>query len=203
MRILVVGSGGREHALCWKLASSPLCDALYCAPGNAGIAKDAECVPIGAEDIPALVAFAKEKAIDFVVVGPEGPLSLGVVDRFEAEGLAILGPTRAAAHTSTERVDVVGQGHDRAGDLILLGLRRRRAQGEAEHQGEEVTDFHDACRIEEPRRGFQCPCGPRNGRKETEGQTCLPRRRGKMPRPRRNHFSSRILRFRYQQSSLW
>ena len=69
MRILVVGSGGREHALCWAIKQSPLCEALYCAPGNAGIAEEAELVAIGAEDIDALVGFAKDQAIDFVVVG--------------------------------------------------------------------------------------------------------------------------------------
>ncbi len=68
MRILVVGGGGREHALCWAIAASPLCDRLYCAPGNAGIAREATCVPIGAEDVDALVAFAREEALDFVVL---------------------------------------------------------------------------------------------------------------------------------------
>ena len=74
MKILVVGGGGREHALCWAIAASPLCNKLYCAPGNAGIAEDATCVDIGAEDIETLVGFAKKEAIDFVVVGPEAPL---------------------------------------------------------------------------------------------------------------------------------
>jgi len=97
MRILVVGSGGREHALCWKIAASPLCDKLYCAPGNAGIAADAECVAIGAEDIEGLVAFAKKAAIDFVVIGPEGPLVKGLADRLEAVGVATFGPSAAAA----------------------------------------------------------------------------------------------------------
>ena len=80
MRILVVGSGGREHALCWKIAASPLADKLYCAPGNAGIAALAECVPIGAEDIEALTQFAAAQKIDLVVVGPEAPLVKGLVD---------------------------------------------------------------------------------------------------------------------------
>jgi len=97
MRILVVGSGGREHALCWKLAASPLCDKLYCAPGNAGIAAEAECVAIGAEDVEAITAFAKTEKIDFVVVGPEGPLVKGLVDRLEAEGIAAFGPSAKAA----------------------------------------------------------------------------------------------------------
>jgi phosphoribosylamine---glycine ligase len=97
MRILVVGSGGREHALCWKIAASPLCDKLYCAPGNAGIAADAECVPINAEDIPSLVAFTQTEKIDFVVVGPEGPLVKGLADALEAAGIATFGPSTKAA----------------------------------------------------------------------------------------------------------
>ena len=97
MNILVVGSGGREHALCWKIAASPLCDKLYCAPGNAGIAQDAECVPISAEDIDALVVFAKAKALDYVVVGPEAPLVAGLVDRLADAGIKAFGPTGAAA----------------------------------------------------------------------------------------------------------
>src|SRR5882724_3718204 len=97
MRVLVVGSGGREHALCWKLAASPLCDKLFCAPGNAGIADEAECVVVGAEDIDALVAFARREKIDFVVVGPEGPLVKGLTDRLEAAGIAAFGPSAKAA----------------------------------------------------------------------------------------------------------
>jgi phosphoribosylamine--glycine ligase len=97
MRILVVGGGGREHALVWALAASPLADKIYCAPGNAGIAETAECVPIGAEDVDALVAFARAQAIDFVVVGPEAPLVLGLVDRLEAGGIKAFGPSAAAA----------------------------------------------------------------------------------------------------------
>ncbi|MCB9947690.1 MAG: phosphoribosylamine--glycine ligase [Rhodospirillaceae bacterium] len=97
MNILVVGGGGREHALCWAIAASPLCDRLYCAPGNAGIAAEAECVPIDAMDIDALVAFAMERAIDFVVVGPEAPLVAGLVDRLQAAGIKAFGPTAAAA----------------------------------------------------------------------------------------------------------
>jgi phosphoribosylamine--glycine ligase len=97
MRILVVGSGGREHALCWKLAASPLCDKLYCAPGNAGIAAEAECVPLGVEDIDSIVAFARKEAIDFVVVGPEAPLVKGLADRLEDAGIATFGPSAKAA----------------------------------------------------------------------------------------------------------
>ena len=97
MKVLVVGSGGREHALCWSIAASPLCGKLYCAPGNAGIAAEAECVPIGAEDVPALVDFAKSEAIDFVVVGPEAPLCAGLVDRLTEAGIKAFGPSAAAA----------------------------------------------------------------------------------------------------------
>ncbi|WP_299397019.1 phosphoribosylamine--glycine ligase [Pelagibius sp.] len=97
MKVLVVGSGGREHALCWTLAASPLCHKLFCAPGNAGIAEDAECVAIAAEDIDGLLAFVEEEAIDYVVVGPEAPLVLGLVDRLSAVGVKAFGPSAAAA----------------------------------------------------------------------------------------------------------
>ncbi len=97
MRILVVGGGGREHALCWAIAASPLCDRLYCAPGNAGIAREATCVPIGAEDLDALLAFASDQAIDVVVVGPEAPLVLGLADRLNEAGIKVFGPSAAAA----------------------------------------------------------------------------------------------------------
>lgn len=97
MRILVVGSGGREHALSWAIAASPLVEKVYCAPGNAGIAEDAECVPIGAMDTTGLIGFCKQAAIDLVVVGPEAPLVAGLVDALEAEGIAAFGPSAAAA----------------------------------------------------------------------------------------------------------
>jgi phosphoribosylamine---glycine ligase len=97
MRILVVGSGGREHALAWAIAASPLVDRVYCAPGNAGIAEDADCVPVSANDTAGLVAFCKRNRIDLVVVGPEAPLVAGLVDALEAEGIAAFGPSAAAA----------------------------------------------------------------------------------------------------------
>jgi phosphoribosylamine--glycine ligase len=97
MRVLVVGSGGREHALCWAIAGSPLCDKLFCAPGNPGIAEEAECVPIAATDGAAIVEFCKREAIEFVVVGPEAPLVLGLVDALEATGIAAFGPSLEAA----------------------------------------------------------------------------------------------------------
>ncbi len=97
MRVLVVGGGGREHALCWKISASPLCDILYCAPGNPGIADVATCVAIGAEDLDGLVKFSQDEHIDFVVVGPEAPLVAGLVDRLSAVGIKSFGPTKAAA----------------------------------------------------------------------------------------------------------
>src|SRR5215813_4812949 len=97
MNILILGSGGREHALAWKLAASPLTDRLYCAPGNAGIAQEAECVAMDNGDHQAVVAFCKDHAIDFVIVGPEIPLVAGIVDDLEAAGIKAFGPSRAAA----------------------------------------------------------------------------------------------------------
>ena len=97
MKILLVGSGGREHALAWAIAASPLTETLWCAPGNAGMAACGECVPIAADDLDGLVAFAREKQADFVVVGPEQPLVAGLVDRLEAAGIPAFGPNAAAA----------------------------------------------------------------------------------------------------------
>ncbi|MFN3627888.1 MAG: phosphoribosylamine--glycine ligase [Parvibaculum sp.] len=97
MNILLLGSGGREHALAWKIAASPLTDRLYCAPGNAGIAQEAECVALDPLDHAAVIAFCKDKRIDFVVVGPEAPLCAGIVDDLEAAGIKAFGPTKAAA----------------------------------------------------------------------------------------------------------
>jgi len=97
VKIMVVGSGGREHALCWKIAQSPKCEKLYCAPGNGGISQTAELVDIKADDIAGLLKFAKEKKIGLTVVGPETPLVAGIVDRFEKEGLRIFGPRGSCA----------------------------------------------------------------------------------------------------------
>jgi phosphoribosylamine---glycine ligase len=97
MNILLLGSGGREHALAWKMAASPLADRLYCAPGNAGIAREAECVALDIADHGAVIAFCRENRIDLVVVGPEAPLCAGIVDELEAAGIKAFGPTRAAA----------------------------------------------------------------------------------------------------------
>jgi phosphoribosylamine--glycine ligase len=97
MNILLLGSGGREHALAWKMAASPLTDKLYCAPGNAGIAQEAECVALDIADHAAVIAFCRSHAVDFVVVGPEGPLCAGIVDDLETAGIKAFGPSRVAA----------------------------------------------------------------------------------------------------------
>ena len=97
MKVLVIGGGGREHALVWKIAQSPVIKKIFCAPGNAGIAKQAECLPISSEDVPSLLHWAEKEKVDLTVVGPEAPLTLGIVDAFEARGLRIFGPSRRAA----------------------------------------------------------------------------------------------------------
>jgi phosphoribosylamine--glycine ligase len=111
MKLLVIGSGGREHALVWKLAQSPHVTQMWCAPGNAGIAQErltadqkVECVNIGAEDLPKLLAFAQEKRIDFTIVGPDNPLALGIVDLFQKNGLRIWGVNQKAAQFESSKV---------------------------------------------------------------------------------------------------
>ena len=104
MRILVIGSGGREHALCWKIAQSTKCSQVYCAPGNGGIKDVAELVDIASDDIEGLLKFAKDKRIDLTVVGPEIPLVKGIVDIFQKEGLNIFGPTKALAAIEGSKV---------------------------------------------------------------------------------------------------
>ena len=104
MKILVVGSGGREHALCWKIKKSPLVREVFCAPGNAGISKDAECVNIPVNEIDELLQFAKNNGVDLTVVGPELPLTLGIVDAFEKENLKIFGPSKAASELEGSKV---------------------------------------------------------------------------------------------------
>src|SRR3984957_15960449 len=111
MKLLVIGSGGREHALVWKLAQSPHLTQMWCAPGNAGIAGErltrnepVQCVALGAEDLPGLLAFAQEHRVDFTVVGPDNPLALGIVDLFQENGLRIWGPNRKAAQFESSKV---------------------------------------------------------------------------------------------------
>lgn len=103
MKILVIGGGGREHALVWKIAQSPKVEQIFCAPGNAGIATLATCVDIGAEDIDALVKFAEQEKIDLTVVGPEAPLAAGIVDIFESKGLKVFGASKMAAELEASK----------------------------------------------------------------------------------------------------
>jgi phosphoribosylamine--glycine ligase len=103
MKVLVVGGGGREHALVWKIAQSKRVKEIYCAPGNAGIARLAKCVPIGAAEIDKLLSFARDEKIDLTVVGPEDPLSMGIVDQFEAAGLRIFGASQKAARIESSK----------------------------------------------------------------------------------------------------
>ena len=104
MRVLVVGNGGREHAICWKLKQSPLVEELYAAPGNGGIAELADCVPIGVADVVELADFAENLKMDLTIVGPELPLTLGIVDVFQKRGLRIFGPSRLAAEIEGSKV---------------------------------------------------------------------------------------------------
>ncbi|HHT47723.1 MAG TPA: phosphoribosylamine--glycine ligase [Firmicutes bacterium] len=104
MRILIVGSGGREHALAWKLKQSPRVSQIYCAPGNAGIAEIAQCININVEEIERLVGFAREHQIELTVVGPEAPLAAGIVDAFNGAGLPIFGPVKAAARLEASKI---------------------------------------------------------------------------------------------------
>lgn len=103
MKILVIGSGGREHALVWKLAQSPRVTKLYCAPGNAGIGQQATCVPIAADDLPGLKTFAEDERVDLTVVGPEAPLALGIADLFRRNKLKVFGPTKNAARIESSK----------------------------------------------------------------------------------------------------
>jgi len=103
MKILVIGSGGREHALVWKLAHSPRITKLYCAPGNAGISQQATCVSIAADDLPGLQKFAESERIDLTVVGPEAPLALGIADLFRKNKLKVFGPTKNAARIESSK----------------------------------------------------------------------------------------------------
>ncbi len=103
-KILVVGSGGREHALCWKLSQSPRVEAVFCAPGNAGISQHAQCIDIKANDLEGLASFAAENGIDMTIVGPEDPLAQGIVDIFKEKGLTIFGPTKKAAQIEASKV---------------------------------------------------------------------------------------------------
>jgi phosphoribosylamine--glycine ligase len=161
MRVLVIGSGGREHALCWAIAASPLLTKLWCAPGNPGIAQVAECVPIGVLDFPALVAFAQDNEIDLVIPGPEAPLVAGIADAMEAASIPCIGPSHAAAQLegskafTKELCDAAGiptaqwERFDEA-DAAREFIRRRgapvvvKADGLAAGKGVVVAETEDA-----------------------------------------------------------
>src|SRR3546814_11204637 len=134
MKVLVVGGGGREHALCWTIAASPLCHKLFCAPGNAGIAEEAECVAIAAEDIDGLVSFVQKEAIDYVVVGPEGPLVLGLVDRLAAIGVKAFCPSAAAAQPEgSKRSEERRVGKEQLRSFISLRLPHHHNKNTTHH----------------------------------------------------------------------
>jgi phosphoribosylamine--glycine ligase len=129
VKILVIGSGGREHALAWKLKQSPLVERVFCAPGNAGTARLGENVAIGASDLATLARFAKQNAIDLTIVGPDDPLALGVVDLFNGQGLRIFGPTKTASKLESSKIF--------AKDLM-------RRKGIPTAQAQTFTDSHEA-----------------------------------------------------------
>jgi phosphoribosylamine--glycine ligase len=131
MKVLVIGGGGREHALCWKIRQSPLVTELYCAPGNAGIAAAARCVPIKPEAVKEIVAWASERAIDLTVVGPELPLTLGVADAFHAAGLKVVGPRQSAA--KIEGSKAFGKDVMKAAGIPTADFRVFTDADEAEH----------------------------------------------------------------------
>src|SRR5512133_2219375 len=104
MKILIVGSGGREHAIAWKVAQSPRCSQLFIAPGNAGTAQLGQNIPLAVEDVSGLTALAQAQAMDLVIVGPEAALGCGLVDSLQAAGVPVFGPTQAAARIETSKV---------------------------------------------------------------------------------------------------
>src|SRR5215472_16724634 len=112
MNVLVIGKGGREHALVWKLAQSPRAERVYCAPGNAGTALDGVNMPIEANDFEALVRFAKKEDVGLTVVGPEEPLANGIVDHFQKAGLRVFGPSRSAAQLESSKAFAKEVMHD-------------------------------------------------------------------------------------------
>lgn len=103
MKVLVVGSGGREHALVWKLSQSSLVSSIFCAPGNGGISDIADCIEISADDTAGLARFAKQEGVGLVVVGPENALAAGIVDQFEETGIPVFGPSRKAAQIEASK----------------------------------------------------------------------------------------------------
>ncbi len=143
MKVLVVGGGGREHALVWKIAQSPLVEKVYCAPGNPGIGAIAENVPLAVDDLPGLLAFAKEKEIGLTVVGPELPLSLGIVDLFEEHGLLIFGARRNAAYIEASLKDLWAKTRKGLAFNMLCAATKSRKEHDLYYADWRV--FHDFC----------------------------------------------------------
>lgn len=145
MKVMVVGGGGREHAICWKLAQSPRRPKLYCAPGNAGTASIADNVPIAADDIDGLLKFAKKEDISLTVVGPEDPLCDGIVDRFEAAGLRIFGPTAAAARIEGDKAfakELMREAGVPTGEARIFGpTRQELAQAKQSGSGRDEVAY--------------------------------------------------------------
>jgi phosphoribosylamine--glycine ligase len=138
MNILLLGSGGREHALAWKIAASPLLTKLWCAPGNAGIAREAECVALDITDHAAVIAFARANAVDFVVVGPDAPIAAGIVDDLNAAGFKAFGPTKAAGQLESSKsftkalcrdnnIPTAAYGHFHSADEAKAYIRKQGA----------------------------------------------------------------------------
>ena len=161
MKVLVVGSGGREHALCWAISGSPLLTKLYCAPGNPGIAAVAECVEIGVLDIPTLVGFAQDNAIDLVVPGPEAPLVAGITDAMEAAGIACCGPTRAAAQLEGSKTFTKDIADAASIPTALVGAVRGCRM---------ARDFRSAARGTDRREGRRAGSGQRRGGRDDRGR---------------------------------
>ncbi len=104
MKVLIIGGGGREHALAWKISESRSVESIFCIPGNGGISEIADCVSIDVQDLDRLVKFTKQEHIDLVVVGPENPLAVGIVDHFEKEGIPIFGPRKSCAQIEASKI---------------------------------------------------------------------------------------------------
>ena len=166
MKVLVIGNGGREHALAWKAAQSPLVDTVYVAPGNAGTALEPSLqnVAIGVTDIPALLRFAQDENIDLTIVGPEAPLVIGVVDAFRAAGLTIFGPTEGAAQLEGSKAftkDFLARHHIRRRNTRTsrgracagLSAGERRAD---RHQSRRPRRWQRCHRRHDPRRSPRC-----------------------------------------------
>ena len=151
MRILVIGSGGREHALVWKISQSPRIPKIYCAPGSAGIRELAESVAIGPEQIAQLADFAAKEKIDLTIVGPELPLTLGIADLFESRGLRIFGPNKAAAQlegSKTFAKNLLRAGHARRLRQVVVFHRNdeNAARGGRLSDGEHARNHANHCR---------------------------------------------------------